>query len=91
MKNNITLGQLCIKVGMPMRKVKYWIRNGYITEFGQVNYSNGQTGYLFNDKHVSDIGRVNQLRAKGYSLGAAWLLIQRDTKDLGEVLNGADI
>jgi len=90
MENHISLGQLCKQVNMPLKKIKYWMDKGYLAGYSRVQYPNGMSGYLFSNKHVLDITRVNQLRDEGYSLGAGWLMVQRGTKDLGAFINGVE-
>ena len=74
-----SLGELSRKTGVDIQKLRGWIRNGYLINFERKPHGGDKImRYVFTNKHISQVRRVIELRAAGYSLGSAWLIVERD-------------
>jgi len=85
-----TLGQLSIRSGIPVQKLRRWIQSGYITGYKRFTHSNGKIGYQFSDRHLNDVLRVKGLRMLGFALGVSWIIVSRENNDLQNLIKSEE-
>ena len=82
-----TLGKLSTKTNTPLHILKYWIEQNYLEPHAMRKLKNGVDSYVFTDKNVDDVSKVKALKKAGFSLGAAWLALERNPEAVDKLLN----